>query len=416
VRKEVDTSDEVGGRRLMATTLFISYRRSDTAGWAGSLFRELTSLMGPDATIFMDVDGIPPGEDFAKYIDQSVGRCDALIALIGRQWVGALEGGARRIDDPNDFVRLEIAAALQRGIRVIPIQVDAAKLPSREELPDVLQPLRDRQAVEVDNTTWAPAIARLVGSFDTNRPRLVVSPSRLDFGVFGLNDPWPRRTVQLRNAGGGDLRASAASPQSWLIVHNRGDALDVLVDTSHEGEYTGELNVQSAGGRMQIEVTAEIRAARFEQEAPQPPPSTGATAQPPPSPAPPPPAWTTPAPPPYIPAQPPPGMAQRPPGMAQPPSGMAQPAPGMASTPLAKQPATYLIPAILSTVFCCIPSGIVAIVYATRVSTLYNAGNIQGALSASKNARLWSIISVGVGLVLGVIYLIAAASSNTSGY
>lgn len=271
----------------MGVTLFISYRRGDTAGWAGSLHRDLASLMGPDATIFMDVDGIPPGEDFGKYIDQSVGQCDALIALIGPRWAGVSSDGTRRIDNPDDFVRLEVASALQRGIRVIPIQVDDAALPGRDELPDPLKPLRDRQAIEVDNTTWDSAITRLVASFDTTKPKLAVSPAQLDFGAVPVNAPWPRRTVQLRNEGGGELRPSASSSQSWIIVRNRGDALDILIDTSREGDYNGVVNVQSAGGRFAVPVTAVVSPERSVRDTSAPPANQTPAPAPTPTPSPP---------------------------------------------------------------------------------------------------------------------------------
>ena len=91
--------------------IFISYRRDDSAGYAGRLFDNLSAHFGKDQ-IFMDIDRIEPGEDFVQVIETAVGSCDVLIALIGRHWLTVTDGTVRRLDNPNDFVRLEIAAAL----------------------------------------------------------------------------------------------------------------------------------------------------------------------------------------------------------------------------------------------------------------------------------------------------------------
>src|SRR5512144_1892224 len=76
-------------------TLFISYRREDSAGWAGRLQADLRSRLGPDVQVFMDIDGIPAGEDFARAIDRAVGRCDVLVALIGPDWITAQDAQGR---------------------------------------------------------------------------------------------------------------------------------------------------------------------------------------------------------------------------------------------------------------------------------------------------------------------------------
>ncbi|MEA2008972.1 MAG: toll/interleukin-1 receptor domain-containing protein, partial [Chloroflexota bacterium] len=104
-------------------TIFISYRRVDTAYAAGRLYDRLSARFGEE-NIFMDVEGLDPGVNFVETIEEAVASCNVLIALIGSQWltVKAQQGG-RRLDNPEDFVRLEIAAALKRNIRVIPILV-----------------------------------------------------------------------------------------------------------------------------------------------------------------------------------------------------------------------------------------------------------------------------------------------------
>jgi hypothetical protein len=104
--------------------VFISYRREDSAGWAGRIYDRLEKLMGPE-NVFLDVDNIQPGSDFVQVLTESVGACDALVAVIGRRWITD-ENNRRRLDDPRDFVRIEIETAL----RVFPVLVDGAAMPT----------------------------------------------------------------------------------------------------------------------------------------------------------------------------------------------------------------------------------------------------------------------------------------------
>ena len=148
-------------------TLFISYRRDDSAGWAGRLEVDLRSKFGTDLQVFMDVDSISPGEDFARAIDDAVRRSDALVALIGPGWITAQDAqGRRRLDDPNDFVRVELESALRRDIRVIPALVGGASLPRQDVLPETLRDLTKRQAVKLDNETWSLGLSKLVRAIE----------------------------------------------------------------------------------------------------------------------------------------------------------------------------------------------------------------------------------------------------------
>ena len=134
--------------------IFISYRRQETAWPARQLYEVMISRFGADQ-VFKDVDNINPGDDFVDRLAEAVGSCDILLALIGRQWLGITdESGQRRIDDPADFVRLEIATALGRGVRVIPILLDGATMPRAETLPEDLVALSRRQAVPLDPVTF----------------------------------------------------------------------------------------------------------------------------------------------------------------------------------------------------------------------------------------------------------------------
>jgi hypothetical protein len=143
--------------------IFISYRRDDSAGHAGRLFDRLGARLGKDS-VFMDVEGIEAGLDFVETIEAAVGSCDVLLAVIGRGWLDIKDSqGRRRLDDPRDFIRLETATALARHIRVIPVLVEGAAMPSEESLPDVLRPLTRRQAVELRDSRWEADIENLIG-------------------------------------------------------------------------------------------------------------------------------------------------------------------------------------------------------------------------------------------------------------
>lgn len=161
--------------------IFISYRKSDSAGHAGWLNQLLSEQFGQHE-IFRDIDTLEPGVDFVEAIRNEVGTCDVLLAMIGAQWRGAADGaGRRRLDDPDDFVRLEITTALERGIRVIPVLVQDAKMPPAEQLPDALRPLARRQAFELDDASWRTDVQRLAAALEKilgsqNRPRPEAQP------------------------------------------------------------------------------------------------------------------------------------------------------------------------------------------------------------------------------------------------
>jgi class 3 adenylate cyclase/tetratricopeptide (TPR) repeat protein len=148
----------------MPHKVFISYRRGDAAGYAGRVSDRLSDELGQDA-LFMDVDAIPLGSDFVKVLREEVGRCQVLLALIGPSWLGALDGqGKRRLDDPDDFVRIEIATALIRDIPVIPVLFDGVAMPAADSLPDNLKELRHRNALNVRHEAFHADLDKLVGA------------------------------------------------------------------------------------------------------------------------------------------------------------------------------------------------------------------------------------------------------------
>src|SRR5712692_8675359 len=143
----------------MAGSIFLSYRRDDTAGYAGRLYDRLKTRF--PGRVFMDVGAIAPGSDFVATIEKAVGDCAVLIALIGKQWMNE-----SRLQDPSDFVRLEIAAALKRGIRVIPVLVGGATMPAASALPEDVAGLLRRQAVGISDEEWDAACERLVAGVE----------------------------------------------------------------------------------------------------------------------------------------------------------------------------------------------------------------------------------------------------------
>ena len=134
--------------------IFISYRREDSAGFARAIYDQLVSRFSK-ARVFMDVDAIEPGLAFDEVIARAVGRCEVVLVMIGKRWLEPNAGGEPRINDPKDFVRVEIIAALSRNVRVIPVLLDGAVMPTEEVLPEPLRPLSRRNAIEVGNTRFS---------------------------------------------------------------------------------------------------------------------------------------------------------------------------------------------------------------------------------------------------------------------
>src|SRR5437762_2652730 len=145
--------------------IFISYRREDSAGYAGRLYDRLAGHFGADR-VFMDVEGIEPGVDFVDAIESAVASCEVLIVIIGNEWLAADAAGKRRLDDPKDFVRIETAAALARGIRVVPVLVEDAAMPGADQLPANLAPLARRQALELSHKQWDATSGELIRTIE----------------------------------------------------------------------------------------------------------------------------------------------------------------------------------------------------------------------------------------------------------
>lgn len=142
-------------RLFMRDKIFISYRRDDARADARSIYQRLERSFGAER-LFMDVDSIPRGSDFRVLLDRFLRQCTVLLVVIGRGWLDARdEHGNRRIDDPADFVRIEVAMALARKVAVIPVLLDDARMPTHDDLPLDLKPLAFRQAASVRHETFA---------------------------------------------------------------------------------------------------------------------------------------------------------------------------------------------------------------------------------------------------------------------
>ncbi len=207
-------------RRSMPMTpspkIFISYRRDDAPGSTGRLYDRLADSF-PREALFMDVDAMVPGVDFVRELDDAVQGCDVLLAVIGRHWLdAATPSGVRRLDDPEDFVRVEVQTALKQGIRVIPVLVDGAQMPAAEELPEPLRPLARRHAVEISHSRFASDADRLVRAFGVDEIVTTYSPAQA-----APQQAPPREATPVGEAVGAPLtglRIAGAALTVWAIV------------------------------------------------------------------------------------------------------------------------------------------------------------------------------------------------------
>ena len=146
----------------MPVRIFISYRRDDLGATAGRLRERLVKEFGTN-NVFMDVDSIPAGVDFAAHLQRTLETCQLVLALIGPNWLKVSNAsGVRRIEDPSDFVRMELTAALCKSIKLVPVLIDGASMPSEAELPLPLKPLGKLQAIELRNSQFRWDAARLL--------------------------------------------------------------------------------------------------------------------------------------------------------------------------------------------------------------------------------------------------------------
>ena len=146
--------------------VFISYRRDDSSGYTLAIYEQLKRALGDNA-VFMDVDDIPHGEDFVVHLDKVLTKANTVLVMIGEQWLNAANANGRRLDDPNDFVRMEIAKALQRNIRVIPVLLKNAQMPTAAALPETLQTLSRKNGIRIYDDQFEASIQRLLDAIAT---------------------------------------------------------------------------------------------------------------------------------------------------------------------------------------------------------------------------------------------------------
>jgi TIR domain len=166
--------------------VFISYRRDDTSGQSDHLAADLTRELGR-SEVFIDIDAIAPGVDFAEHIDSSLKTCDVVLVMIGKNWLSIKDAqGRRRIELEDDFVRMEVAKALARtDVRVVPVLVEGAQMPSAAELPPDLARLARINALLLSSTRWRYDVDQIVGLVTAGSVRGAVRriPPVIKFGV-----------------------------------------------------------------------------------------------------------------------------------------------------------------------------------------------------------------------------------------
>jgi hypothetical protein len=171
----MNTNQTLKAKKNNGKNIFVSYREKDSSGETGRLVDSLKQHFEDDQ-IFLDIDKIEPGVDFSDAISHSLECCDVMLAIIGPQWMG-MSNETSRIKKEGDWVRLEIATALERKIRVVPVLVDGAELPNAEELPEDLQALLKRQAYEISNKRWRYDTDQLIEFLEKN---IGVIPRKID--------------------------------------------------------------------------------------------------------------------------------------------------------------------------------------------------------------------------------------------
>ncbi len=229
----------------MKNGIFISYRREDSAGFARGLFQSLTVRFGSDQ-VFMDVEDIELGLDFVEAIDKSLTSCGVLLVLIGKEWLSCVdEDGQPRLDNPEDFVRMEVASALHRNVRVIPVLVRGGAMPKPEQLPEELRLLTRRQALELHHDRWSADIERLITALEKTlgivanaAPEFSEKPETLHPEP---SKPTPRLAVKSSGWGmrllGGAAAIVILVSGAALLLDLEPEPVDVVFTTAAESEH-----------------------------------------------------------------------------------------------------------------------------------------------------------------------------------
>jgi uracil-DNA glycosylase family 4 len=221
--------------------IFINYRRQDTEGYVGRLYDHLTKHFERD-DVFMDVDNIPPGADFVQVLEEAVAGCDVFIAMIGPHWSSATdESGQRRLDQWNDFVRIEIATALKLNKLVIPVLVGRSRMPAPIELPEDISALARRNAIELSHQRFTADVEKLIKTIKEAVPANPSFKPRTNSEVFS------RKESELK-AVRDDLVGATESPLYQFRIESR--AFPVLGEGNPDANI---LFIGEAPGKNEVE-------------------------------------------------------------------------------------------------------------------------------------------------------------------
>jgi hypothetical protein len=225
----------------MSDKIFISYRRDDSKGEARSIYQRLEKAFG-ESRLFMDVDTIESGQNFRDALNTSLSDCRAMLVVIGREWLTIQGGdGKPRLADERDFVNLEVSSALKRGVAVIPVLVDGAKMPNPDQLPASLQNLASMQAAIVTHENFSSDMDRLerrlgaLVSTGKSRTRLLVALAAV-VAIAGLgawwwvrNNPGPTApSLACSSEIGARTPMGTADPATLTITNSTGSTVRIF--------------------------------------------------------------------------------------------------------------------------------------------------------------------------------------------
>jgi TIR domain len=221
--------------RVERFLIFISYRRGESAGYAGRLHESLERRLG-EGQVFRDVDGLEPGQDFVEAIAARLRDCTACIVMIGDEWLHVTDhANRRRLDQSHDYVRLEIEAALARSdLLVVPVLVEGVTMPSAEDLPRTIRALSRRHALSLRDETWDSDVDRLVITLEkavVPRPisRRVVAWSAIALvcaiaAVFAMFMPRSPETAAPETAAVEQIQAGTSTPARAIVLPRLAEA------------------------------------------------------------------------------------------------------------------------------------------------------------------------------------------------
>ncbi len=194
--------------------IFISYRRNDSSGYAGRLYDRLRGHFGDQ--LFRDTEQLRPGDDWVSSLELAVARSDVLLALVGKDWLDQRdERGRRRLDDENDWVRIEIATALRRAIHVVPILLPGASPPVQEWLPDALKALASLPARRLAAERWEADVEDLIAYLQAGRIKREVA-------MIGTSSCRRLRLLHTLEGHTGGTSGVAFAPDSFMVASSGG--------------------------------------------------------------------------------------------------------------------------------------------------------------------------------------------------